>query len=188
MRMYPPEEGMRVLDVGCGTGTNLDIYHAAGCRVFGIDVSAAMLAEAGKKLGDRAELRLGSASDMCYADDSFDLVVGMLTLHEMRPEIRSQAMNEMARVVKNEGRILLVDYHPGPARFPGGWTVKAFIHLIEIAAGRENFKNFRDFLAGGGVPGLTEKLALTTEKTGVFGGGNLGAYLLRAQQTGCPVS
>ncbi len=46
MKVYPPKEGMLVLDVGCGTGTNLSLYHEAGCSVFGIDSSPAMLAEA----------------------------------------------------------------------------------------------------------------------------------------------
>ena len=140
-----------------------------------------MLAVAAKKLGGGAELRLGSAADMRYPDDSFDLVVGMLTLHEMRREVRSQAMGEMARVVKRGGRILLIDYRPGPVRIPDGWLARAFIHMIEIAAGREHFRNFRDFLAGGGVPGLARSPVLTTEKTEIFGGGNLGAYLLRPE-------
>ena len=37
MKMYQPKEGMHVLDVGCGTGTNLMLYHEAGCKAFGIE-------------------------------------------------------------------------------------------------------------------------------------------------------
>jgi ubiquinone/menaquinone biosynthesis C-methylase UbiE len=43
MKMYKPKEGMHVLDVGCGTGTNLILYHEAGCKAFGIDLSPAMV-------------------------------------------------------------------------------------------------------------------------------------------------
>lgn len=120
MKVYPPKEGMLILDVGCGTGTNLSFYHKAGCSVFGIDSSPAMLEEAKNKIGDQAELLLGSASEMYYPDEFFDLVIGMLTLHEMPRKIRSQVMNEMVRVLKQEGRILLIDYHPGSIRFPKG--------------------------------------------------------------------
>ncbi|VGO20589.1 class I SAM-dependent methyltransferase [Pontiella sulfatireligans] len=178
MQVYPPREGMLVLDVGCGTGTNLNLYHKAGCKVFGIDASPAMLEEAKNKLGNQAELRLGSASEMCYPDESFDLVIGMLTLHEMCRDIRLQVMNEMVRVLKREGRILLIDYHPGSIRFPKGWIYKALIYFIEIAAGREHFRNFRDFLANNGMPGLIKSLKLTIKKTEIIGEGNLGAYLL----------
>ena len=55
MRMFPAQDGMSVLDVGCGTGTHLDIYKKAGCEVFGIDSSSAMLDIAQAKLGERTE-------------------------------------------------------------------------------------------------------------------------------------
>ena len=89
LRMYPPQEGMRVLDVGCGTGTNLSLHHPAGCEVFGIDLSPAMAEMARKKLGDRAEILLGDASHMPYEDNFFDLVPTMMTLHEMPDLIQS---------------------------------------------------------------------------------------------------
>ena len=182
MQMYPPKEGMIVLDVGCGTGTNIGLYHKAGCNVFGIDSSPAMLEEAKNKIGNQAELLLGSASEMGYPDEFFDLVIGMLTLHEMPRKIRSQVLNEMARVLKQGGRILLVDYHPGSVRFPIGWMYKAVAYLIEIAAGREHFKNFRDFLANNGIPGLINSHKLMIEKTEIVSGGNMGVYLLCAEQ------
>jgi demethylmenaquinone methyltransferase/2-methoxy-6-polyprenyl-1,4-benzoquinol methylase len=140
-----------------------------------------MLEEANNKLGGQAELLLGSASEMHYPDEFFDLVTGMLTLHEMPRKIRSQVMNEMVRVLKKEGRILLIDYHPGSIRFPKGWMYKAVIYFFEIAAGREHFKNFRDFLANNGIPGLIDSYKLTMEKTKIVGGGNLGVYLLCAE-------
>jgi len=181
MKVYPPKEGMLVLDVGCGTGTNLSFYHKAGCSVCGIDSSPAMLEEAKNKLGDQGELLLGSASEMNYPDKCFDLVIGMLTLHEMSREIRSQVMNEMVRVLKKDGRILLIDFHPASIRFPKSWMYKAVIYFYEIAAGREHFKNYRDFIANNGIPGLIGSHKLTMEKTQIVHGGTLGVYLLCAK-------
>jgi len=40
--VVPPQPGWQVLDVGCGTGTGMAPYVAAGCRVIGVDVSGAM--------------------------------------------------------------------------------------------------------------------------------------------------
>jgi len=59
MDMYPPVAGMIVLDVGCGTGTTLNLYQKAGCNIFGIDSSPAMLSVARNKLNSQAELLLG---------------------------------------------------------------------------------------------------------------------------------
>jgi len=41
--MLPPEQGMKVLDVGCGTGIHLSLYQKTGCNLYGIDSSPAML-------------------------------------------------------------------------------------------------------------------------------------------------
>jgi demethylmenaquinone methyltransferase/2-methoxy-6-polyprenyl-1,4-benzoquinol methylase len=178
-KLFPPKQGMRVLDVGCGTGTNLDIYHMAGCKAFGLDLSPAMLEEARRKLGKRAELRLGDASQMPYPDAFFDLVISMLTLHEMPISIRPAVMSEMIRVLKQDGRILLIDFHPGPIRFPKGWFYRAVILSFELAAGREHFRNYRDFLASKGLPRLISSHGLSVEKKKIVSGGNIGLFLVK---------
>ncbi len=173
LRVAKPEAAMTVLEVGCGTGANLDLFARAGCRVSGVDLSPAMLDVAKEKLGDDADLRLGDASAMPFNDGSFDLVLAFLTLHEMPTQVRQGVVSEMARVVDGNGRLLLVDFHPGPYRFPKGWLYRAVIVPIEIAAGREHFKNHRDFLARDGLPALTAKYGLIQEKMKYVGGGNI---------------
>jgi ubiquinone/menaquinone biosynthesis C-methylase UbiE len=81
LEMCPPRQGMKVLEVGCGTGTNRCLCENAGCDVFGIDLSPSMLEVARQKLGEKADLRLADAAEMPYADESFDLVTAFLTLH-----------------------------------------------------------------------------------------------------------
>jgi demethylmenaquinone methyltransferase/2-methoxy-6-polyprenyl-1,4-benzoquinol methylase len=178
MRMFPAKEGMSVLDVGCGTGTHLDLYQEGGCKVSGIDSSPAMLEVAREKLGERVELCLGDASSMVYPDETFDLVLVFLALHEMPAPVRSAVLREAKRVIKKSGRILLVDYHSGPIRFPNGWLSKLVITFFEIAAGREHFRNYRDFLARQGLPTLIATHELSVEKKKIVGGGNLGLFLL----------
>jgi demethylmenaquinone methyltransferase/2-methoxy-6-polyprenyl-1,4-benzoquinol methylase len=180
MKMYTPTEGIHVLDVGCGTGTNLMLYHEAGCNVFGIDLSPSMVKVAQKKLRDRAEVRLGDASKMPYSDDSFDLVTGFFILHEMPSQIRPAVISEMARVMKHDGRILLIDYHLGPIRFPKGWMYKAIILFFEIMAGREHFRNFRDFLSKNCLPNLIYKKNLRVSNEKIAGGGNVALFLLKS--------
>jgi ubiquinone/menaquinone biosynthesis C-methylase UbiE len=173
LKVARPAQGMKVLEVGCGTGTNLALFADAGCEVAGVDLSPSMLEIAKKKLGDRADLRLGDASAMSFDDGEFDLVLGFLTLHEMPAEVRGPVVTEMARVAGAEGRILFVDFHHGPYRFPKGWLYRSIIVPIEIGAGLEHFKNHRDFLRRKGLPGLIQKNDLTVEKEKMLGGGTM---------------
>jgi ubiquinone/menaquinone biosynthesis C-methylase UbiE len=179
IKSFPVKAGMKVLDVGCGTGTNLALYHRAGCLVHGIDLSPSMLEVARDRLGKHADLRVGDASEMPYRDNSFDLVTSTLTLHEMPYMIRPQVMKEMIRVISREGRILLTDYHPGPIRFPKGWMFKAVILFLERVAGGEHFKNYRDFLKKKGLPGLIDASKLVLEKKEIASGGNIALYFMR---------
>lgn len=178
MKMVPSKADKLVLDVGCGTGTYLNLYQKARWKVFGIDRSPAMIDIARKKLGKRAELHLGDASHMPYSDGTFDLVVAFFALHEMPAPIRSKVVNESKRVMKKNGRILLVDYHPGPIRFPKGWILKRVITWIEMAAGQEHFRNYRDFLACRGVFPLITEHQLSVEREKIATGGNIGFFLL----------
>jgi ubiquinone/menaquinone biosynthesis C-methylase UbiE len=178
MRMLPPESGMWILEVGCGTGTFLNLYSRAGCRAIGIDRSPAMVRAAGSKLSDNAVVNTGDASQMPYKDDAFDAVIMSMTLHEMHTTIRPAVLKECSRVLKKSGRILIIEYHPGPYRFPGGIISKVLSYGIEFAAGWEHFRNYRNFMAGDGLPGLIADHRLKIEIQKIVGGGNLGLYVL----------
>jgi len=182
MKMYRPKPGMKVLEVGCGTGTNLTLYHRAGCRVYGIDLSPSMLEVAHTKLGEGADLQLGDASNMPYQNNFFDLVIAMFALHEMPSEIRPLVMREMIRVTKQEGRVLIIDFHPDPIRFPKGWLYKAVILFIERVAGREHFSNYRDFLSQKGLPRLIEAQKLIVDRQKIVSAGNIAFFLLKPKQ------
>jgi len=167
-----------VLDVGCGTGTQLSYYQEVGCKVFGLDSSPAMLGIARQTLGEHAKLYLGNASKLPYQDEMFDLVIATLTLHEMPALIRMEAVAECKRVVKRDGRILFIDHHPGPIRFPKGWLRKVITIPMEVLAGREHYSNYRDFLSCRGLPALIEAHDLMVDDRLVVSGGNMGIFLL----------
>jgi ubiquinone/menaquinone biosynthesis C-methylase UbiE len=179
VKVAQPNEGMKVLEIGCGTGTNLELFADAGCEVAGVDLSPSMIELAKKKLADRADLRLGDASEMPFEDDSFDLVVSFLTLHEMPTDVRSPVMNEMVRVAGTEGRLLLIDYFPGPFQFPKGWFYRSVILAIELGAGWKHFQNHRDFLARKGLPALMDDNGLAVTKERILAGGNIQVVLAK---------
>ena len=182
MKMYPPREGMTVLDVGCGTGVHLERYQRAGCSVFGIDQSPSMLEVAEKRLKESANLQMGDASDMPYSDGQFDLIIISTVLHEMPGTVRSAVISECKRTLDQEGRILLIDFHPGTIRPMKGWLYKCIISAAEMAAGREHFRNYRDFMKIQGLPGLISAHGLSVDQEKIVSGGNIALFLLRRDQ------
>ncbi len=178
LKMFPPREGMQVLDAGCGTGIQLACYQQAGCRVTGIDVSPAMLQVARRRLGTRASLTAGDAARMPYPDHTFDLVLAATVLHEMPPRVRTAALREMKRVLRPGGRMLLIDFEAGRPRPVRGWVTRGVIAASEVAAGRSHHRNYHDFLARGGLPPLLDAQRLSIGQRKIVSGGAIGVYLL----------
>ena len=179
IRMFIPPRGGSILDVGCGTGAHLEMYQRYGGSLYGMDTSPTMLKVARERLGEKAELILADAESMPFETASFDLILCMLTLHEMDDEVRSGVMNEMKRVVKADGRVLLIDYLKGRPRSIKGWYYKMVILFAEIAAGRRHFRNYRHFMSVGGLPTLIERSQFEIEKSKITGEDLLGLYLIR---------
>jgi demethylmenaquinone methyltransferase/2-methoxy-6-polyprenyl-1,4-benzoquinol methylase len=103
----------------------------------------------------------------------------MFLLHDMPTELRPAVMREMIRVTKQEGRILIIDFHPGPIPFPKGWIYKAVILFIERVAGREHFSNYSDFLSQKGLPRLIETQKLIVDRQKTVSAGNIAFFLVK---------
>lgn len=177
LKMHAVEPDAVVLDVGCGTGSYLARYLEVGCRTFGIDASPAMLEQAKRRLAGRADLRLGDATRLPYDDDSFDLVLATMFLHELDPPAREPALSEMARVIKPDGRVLVIDFSKGLLRGKG-LVSRGLSLAAEMAAGRTHFRNFRAFMRSGGLPPLLGPAGLNVEQERTVSGGNLAVSLL----------
>jgi ubiquinone/menaquinone biosynthesis C-methylase UbiE len=106
---FDPKPGERLLDVGCGTGTNalaLSKLVGAGGKIVGIDNSQAMLAIAREKAsGPNIEYQLKAIEDMDFAPDSFDGVVCTQVLGYVSDPL--QAIRSMLLVVKPGGRVFI---------------------------------------------------------------------------------
>jgi demethylmenaquinone methyltransferase/2-methoxy-6-polyprenyl-1,4-benzoquinol methylase len=138
-----------------------------------------MFEQAKAKLGEDANLHFGDASNMPYPDNHFNLITSSTVLHEMPAEVRSNVLEEAKRVLKDNGHILLIDFHTGPFKPLKGWFYKGIITIAEISAGREHFKNYRQFMRTGGLKTLLDKHRLTIEKQKILSGGNMVIYLLQ---------
>ena len=103
-----------VLEIAVGTGRNLRHY-PDGVKLTGIEFSPAMLEIArtgAAELGRVADLRLGDAQALEFADESFDTVVCTLALCTI-PDDRA-AVSEVRRVLRPGGRFLLLEHVRSP--------------------------------------------------------------------------
>jgi ubiquinone/menaquinone biosynthesis C-methylase UbiE len=109
-----PQPNQKILDVGAGTGTFLVELLTAQPKVkaVGIDPDSAVLATARQKLKSAnltAQLIEGSADTLPFEDQTFDLVTSTLVFHHLSTETKRKALQEIHRVLKDEGRFYLTD-------------------------------------------------------------------------------
>lgn len=147
-----------IIDVGCGTG-RLAFSLAEKCKsVLGIDLS--------KRNVDRANLTLNQNPDSKISFQNsdieeiinkgqihFDYAVLTYVIHEVNEEERIDLLNEMARVAD---KIIIGDYLvPKPKGF-GSYLSE----VIEFIAGEEHYRNYRSYVANGGIYYLANKAGL----------------------------
>jgi ubiquinone/menaquinone biosynthesis C-methylase UbiE len=114
----------RTLEVGVGSGRNLAAY-PVDAQVTGIDISPAMLEIAksrASQLGRVIDLRVGDAQDLDFPDGSFDTAVAILVLSAV-PD-HHQAIREIKRVLRADGRLLVLDHGRSTIR-PVVWAQRA---------------------------------------------------------------
>ena len=127
----------RLLDVGVGTGCNMPFY-PKGQPAFGIDLSPGMLAQArarAEALGIDVQLRPMDLLHLDFPDASFDTVAATFVLLCLPDEAQLPALRELARVVRPDGRVLILDYH-GPSTRRAQLWVKAMSGFLRAWAGR----------------------------------------------------
>ena len=107
-RLVDPE--LYVADIGTGTGILALELARLGLRVVGVDNSARMLEAARTKLEGVAgvELRKGEAHRLPIADSEVDAAFAHMVLHYLPSP--ADAIREMARVVRQGGTIVVVDF------------------------------------------------------------------------------
>lgn len=137
-RLADVQPGMQVLDVATGTGAQAIAFADAGAEVTAVDLSAAMLRVARRKVGRRTIVfREGDARALPFRSGSFDRAGISFGLHEMPPSVRREALRELARVTKADGRVVIVDYALPRGRF-ARWVVYHVVKLYE----RDSYAEF----------------------------------------------
>ncbi len=145
-----------ILDVCCGTGRQLKILQRHGFNVCGVDLSEEMLRVSQK--GPYAPDCLNEdAAQMSFQANSFHAAMTTFALHEKPPDTARAILQEMIRVVRPGGHLILTDFHftEHSSRFS-----KAVIKAIEWNAGGEHYRNFKEFIRIGGTTKLVEGMPI----------------------------
>lgn len=111
-----------VLEIGIGSGHNLRFYGSGVTRVIGLDPSPRLLQLTRKtagKWGIAVALLEGSAESLPLEDHSIDTVVMTWTLCSI-PNAH-QALGEIRRVLKQDGRLLFVEHGLAPEERVQRW-------------------------------------------------------------------
>jgi len=137
------DQKLKVLEVCIGTGTNSIIIaeNRRNTEIVGIDLSKEMLAVAKEKIEKRGirniETLVMDATNMDFDDNYFDVVLISLVLHEVGGHVRDKIMKEAKRVLKNRGKIIIVEWDK-----PKKSIQKLLFSLIELSEP----KGFKEFL------------------------------------------
>ncbi len=109
---FSATRGLKVLEIGCGLGTDGAQFAEAGADYTGVDLTEAAVELARKRFelfNLPGSLRTADAENLDFANESFDLVYSHGVLHHT-PETR-QAIREVHRVLKPGGRAVVMLYH-----------------------------------------------------------------------------
>lgn len=109
----PVTEHCSILDLGCGTGLELEQYFAINptAMITGIDLSRGMLSALKNKFPDKQlELICGSYFDIPLNYDIYHAAVSVESLHHFTPEEKLPFYKKLQKSLKAEGYFILTDY------------------------------------------------------------------------------
>ncbi len=109
---FEKAKGLRVLEIGCGLGTDGARFARAGALYTGVDLTEAAVSLARRRFeleGLPGEFRVADAEALEFEEGSFDLVYSHGVLHHT-PDARA-AVKEIRRVLAPSGRAVVMLYH-----------------------------------------------------------------------------
>jgi len=111
--LLPLKSGARVLDLGCGTGLELEFYFQlnSDVSVVGIDLSADMLETLQRKFADkRIDLINDSYFDVPLGENYFDAAVSVESLHHFTDAQKLGLYRKLNKALTENGFFVLTDY------------------------------------------------------------------------------
>ncbi len=112
-KLLPMEANTQILDLGCGTGLELDEYFKINpsAHITGIDLAPGMLSTLKAKHNNKnLTLICDSYFDYDFGVNCFDAAVSVESLHHYTPEEKSDLYSKLFASLKSTGYFILTDY------------------------------------------------------------------------------
>lgn len=109
----PKTDGAKILDLGCGTGLELEHYFKINpsAKITGIDLTESMLNALRNKFPEKdLTLICGSYFDVPFEENSFDAAVSVESLHHFTKEEKIPLYTKLRGALKDGGYFILTDY------------------------------------------------------------------------------
>jgi SAM-dependent methyltransferase len=148
--------GARLLEVGCGMGTDLLQFARGGASVTGVDLTPRSIQISQQHFavyGARGKFAISDGEHLPFADESFDVVYSNGVLHHT-PDTAG-AVREVHRVLRPGGQARVMLYHRGSLGYWGQVIVRHGILGGELLRGNspaDIMSKYVEFNEGGGNP------------------------------------
>ncbi len=114
-RLIPTKPGLKLLDLGCGTGLELDEIFKINpsVQVTGIDLAEEMIRKLKQKHADRGNqlnLVIADYFEYDFGENAFDAVLSVQTLHHFTHEEKIELYKKVRRSLRHSGVYVEVDY------------------------------------------------------------------------------
>lgn len=122
-------KNFKMADLGCGNGRIYELISEKKIDYYGLDLSEDLINIA-KKKHPGVRFIVGNVLDTPYKDNFFDLTLSVATLHHIPgKESRRQALNEIYRITKSSGKVILTNWY--------FWDKPRYLKDIAKEAGRK---------------------------------------------------
>ena len=111
--LLPQANGAQILDLGCGTGLELEHYFKINpsSKITGIDLTESMLNALRNKFTEKdLTLICGSYFDVPFGENTFDAAVSVESLHHFTKEEKIPLYTKLCKALKEGGYFILTDY------------------------------------------------------------------------------